>query len=148
MISNLLAGNFNLIQAVLNTQIFTKMKMLLTIDDYEIQREIIFCYSNATKNATLDQLELLVEKYRLIDAFLERLEYEDKNILLPILSGLSNLFERGEAIAENQVNPYVRLVERLDGARKLEKLQLHPCEEVYNRVYELIERYFTAETSN
>eukprot|EP01017_Pseudomicrothorax_dubius_P048183 TRINITY_DN8723_c0_g3_i4.p1 TRINITY_DN8723_c0_g3~~TRINITY_DN8723_c0_g3_i4.p1 ORF type:complete len:356 (+),score=82.48 TRINITY_DN8723_c0_g3_i4:67-1134(+) len=148
MISNVLAGNHRQIQAVFDTGIPKKMLNLLEYDDYTVQREIIYALSAATYYATLDQIEILVHKWRVLEHFISRLEYEDKKILLPILKGMENIFQRGSTLSEDGVNPYVSLVESLNALKALEHVQFHPDGEVYEGVYKLIEGFFLAESRN
>jgi hypothetical protein len=65
------------------------------------------------------------------------------------LNGLDNILRLGEVLAKSQgvaaVNPYAVAVEECYGLDKIEFLQSHENTDVYQKAFDIIERYFGSE---
>ena len=70
----------------------------------------------------------------------------DPKIVQVALSGLENILRAGgEAASNNGNNPYAVMIEECYGLDKIEFLQSHENMEIYQKAFDLIERFFGAE---
>ena len=72
----------------------------------------------------------------------------DTKIVQVALSGLENILRFGEADARGEaagVNPYAVIVEECYGLDKIEFLQSHENLEIYQKAFDIIEKYFGSE---
>ena len=76
----------------------------------------------------------------------------DSKIIQVALSGLENILRIGEMEAENSNdianNPYANQVEECYGLDKIEFLQSHENMEIYQRAFDIIERYFGSDEND
>ena len=70
----------------------------------------------------------------------------DPKIVQVALSGLENILRAGgEAASNNGNNPYAVMIEECYGLDKIEFLQSHENMEIYQKAFDLIEKYFGSE---
>ncbi|XP_061176641.1 importin subunit alpha-6-like [Saccostrea echinata] len=71
----------------------------------------------------------------------------DPNIVQVALSGLENILRLGEQDAKNHngTNPYTVLIEECYGVDKIEFLQSHQNREIYQKAFDMTERFFRTE---
>ena len=74
------------------------------------------------------------------------LDSTDVRIIKVILEGIENILKIGEqSKASYRNNPYISIIEQADGLGKIENLQQHPNDEIYENAIKILERYFGAE---
>ena len=78
----------------------------------------------------------------------ELLTVMDAKVIQVALNGLDNILRLGDALAKatgKPVNPYATILEECSGLDKIEFLQSHENTEVYEKAFEIIEKYFGLE---
>ena len=146
-LSNITAGNRGQIQLVLNANIFPALIEILSRGDFKTRKEAAWAITNATSGGTPDQVSALVE-LGCIPPLCELLTVMDSKIISVAMNGLDNILRVGEIIAKSSagtLNPYASILEECGGLDKIEYLQSHDNEEVYQKAFEIIDKYFGAE---
>jgi len=150
-ISNITAGNRAQIQAVMSAGIFQALVDILTRADFKTRKEAAWAITNATSGGGPDQVKYLVE-VGCIPPLCELLTVMDAKVIQVALNGLDNILRVGETFAKtcggmdgSHVNPDASLLEECSGLDKIEFLQSHENTEVYQKAYEIIEKYFGLE---
>lgn len=73
----------------------------------------------------------------------------DPRIVTVCLEGLENILKVGEADKEmganNGINLYAQMVDEFDGLEKIENLQTHDNNEIYEKAVKILERYWSEE---
>jgi hypothetical protein len=140
-ISNITAGNRNQVQAVIDAQIIPRLVYLLKNSEFEIKKEAAWALSNATSCASYEQIQYMVE-CNIIDPMCDLLGSSDAKIVLVGLEALDNILKAGD---KESFNEYTTQVEECHGLDKLEVLQSHPQNDVYEKAVSILEKYFAAE---
>jgi HEAT repeat protein len=144
-ISNITAGNRAQIQAVIDAQIIPRLIALLSTADFDIKKEAAWALSNATSGGSAEQIRYLVDCH-IIEPMCELISAPDNRIILVALEGLENILKVGEKEAKDTgINDYAALVEECRGIDKLEQLQNHQHNEIYEKAVNILELYFAAE---
>ncbi|XP_069751143.1 importin subunit alpha-7 isoform X2 [Narcine bancroftii] len=146
-ISNIAAGNRAQIQAVIDTSIFPVLIDLLQRAEFRTRKEAAWGITNATSGGTPEQIKYLVH-LGCIKPFCDLLTVMDSKIVQVALNGLDNILRLGEQEAKQNgtgINPYCSLIEEAYGLDKIEFLQSHENQEIYQKAFDLIEHYFGVE---
>ena len=144
-ISNITAGNVSQIQAVIDSGIIPVLVNLLESSEFDVKKEAAWAISNATTGGEKKQIDFLL-KFNPLPALINLLDSSDIKIIKVILEGLENILENGEISEElHNKNTYVLQIEKAGGLEKLEKLQQHPNDEIYESAIKILERFFGAE---
>merc|ERR1711998_543060 len=99
---------------------------------------------NATSGGTPEQIRYLVTQ-QCIRPLCDLLTVQDSRIINVALEGIENILKLGEDDKEQtcaETNDFSRLVEEADGMDKLEALQSHQNDEIYQRAVKILETYF------
>ncbi|XP_047975371.1 importin subunit alpha-1-like isoform X1 [Salvia hispanica] len=144
-ISNITAGNKDQIQAVIAAGIVGPLIALLQSAEFDIKKEAAWAISNATCSGTPDQIKFLVGE-GCIKPICDLLVYPDPRIITVCLEGLENILKVGEA-EKNQgktgdVNVYAQMIDDAEGLEKIENLQSHDNNEIYEKSVKIIETYW------
>uniref|UniRef100_A0A7S1ES96 IBB domain-containing protein n=1 Tax=Timspurckia oligopyrenoides TaxID=708627 RepID=A0A7S1ES96_9RHOD len=147
-ISNITAGNRDQIQAVMQHGHVDQLVHLLNTAEFEIKKEAAWAISNATSGGSEDQVAFLVER-GCIPPLCALLDVADARIVQVALEGIENILKVG-ATRQNmsnveQQNVYSDLVEQCGGLDKIELLQSHTNQEIYERAVKILELYFGAD---
>jgi hypothetical protein len=148
-ISNITAGNTNQIQAVIEANVIPPLVYLLGQAEFDIKKEAAWAISNATSGGTADQIKFLVHQ-GCIPPLCELLVANDYKIVNVALEGLENILKVGEAdtIATGVPNVMAQAIAEADGLNKIEGLQQHEAEAIYNKSVKILETYFGAEVED
>eukprot|EP01120_Amphizonella_sp_Union-15-10_P011148 TRINITY_DN4655_c0_g1_i3.p1 TRINITY_DN4655_c0_g1~~TRINITY_DN4655_c0_g1_i3.p1 ORF type:complete len:458 (-),score=118.47 TRINITY_DN4655_c0_g1_i3:2-1375(-) len=148
-ISNIAAGNQAQIQSLLDHDVFSPLIDILDVGEYDVRKEAIWAIANATSHGTKDQIEKLVAA-GCIRSLCEMLDGPDPKTTLVVLEGLDKILKIGQIIADetNTDNEFVYEVEEAEGLDKIEDLQTHDNEEIYEKAIKMIEKYFREEEEN
>ncbi|KAL1543990.1 importin subunit alpha-like isoform X1 [Salvia divinorum] len=144
-ISNITAGNKDQIQAVIAAGIVGPLLALLQSAEFEIKKEAAWAISNATSGGTPDQIKFLVGE-GCIKPMCDLLVCPDPRIITVCLEGLENILKVGEA-EKNQgntrdVNVYAQMIDDAEGLEKIENLQNHDNNEIYEKSVKILETYW------
>jgi len=144
-ISNITAGNRAQIQAVIDAQIIPRLIGLLKMGDFDIKKEAAWALSNATSGGSPEQIRYMVDQ-NIIEPLCDLLATSDPRIILVALEGLENILKVGEKDAkETGVNQFTARIEACHGLDKIELLQNHQNNEIYEKAVNILEMYFAAE---
>jgi importin subunit alpha-1 len=140
-ISNITAGNSAQIQTIVEADIFPPLIHLLATAEFEIKKEAAWAISNATSGGSPDQLRYLVA-HGIVKPLCDLLEFPDPKIIMVALEGLENMLRIGPKGPGNEV---ATQIEEHGGVQKLEALQRHQANEIYEKSLKILETYFEAE---
>lgn len=147
-ISNITAGNRAQIQAVIEANIIQPLVHLLQNAEFEIKKEAAWAISNATSGGAHEQIQFLVGE-GCIAPLCDLLVCPDPRIITVCLEGLENILKVGEADKEmglnGGINIYAQQVDECDGLDKIESLQNHDNNEIYEKAVKILERYWAEE---
>ncbi|CAK9795469.1 Importin subunit alpha-7 [Anthophora quadrimaculata] len=145
-ISNITAGNPQQIQAVIDAGIFPVLIDILAKAEFKTRKEAAWAITNATSGGSPEQIRYLVTE-RCIPPLCDLLTVMDPKIVQVALNGLENILRLGEldAAANNGINHCALLIEECFGLNKIEFLQSHQNIEIYQKAFDIIERYFGSE---
>eukprot|EP00756_Hemistasia_phaeocysticola_P029514 Hpha_TRINITY_DN16237_c1_g12::TRINITY_DN16237_c1_g12_i1::g.16607::m.16607 len=143
-ISNITAGSTDQIQAVINAALIPPLIKLMTATEFEVRKEAAWAISNATSGGTREQVKYLVGQ-NLIEPMCELLSIPDAKIIMLALEALENILRVGDAERDEHhlpENPWVGMVQECGGADRLESLQVHPNQEIYELSLSIMEGFF------
>ncbi|KAJ9681728.1 hypothetical protein PVL29_017890 [Vitis rotundifolia] len=147
-ISNITAGNKGQIQAVIEANIILPLVNLLQHAEFDIKKEAAWGISNATSGGSHEQIQFLVSQ-GCIKPLCDLLMCPDPRIVTVCLEGLENILKVGEADKESGknggINLYAQMIDECDGLDKIELLQTHDNNEIYEKSVKLLERYWAEE---
>uniref|UniRef100_A0A096NFQ3 Importin subunit alpha n=1 Tax=Papio anubis TaxID=9555 RepID=A0A096NFQ3_PAPAN len=146
-VSNITAGNRAQIQAVIDANIFPVLIEILQKAEFRTRKEAAWAITNATSGGTPEQIRYLVA-LGCIKPLCDLLTVMDSKIVQVALNGLENILRLGEQESKQNgigVNPYCALIEEAYGLDKIEFLQSHENQEIYQKAFDLIEHYFGVE---
>ncbi|RUS88384.1 hypothetical protein EGW08_003840 [Elysia chlorotica] len=145
-ISNITAGNRQQIQNVIDCNIFPVLIDILGKAEFKTRKEAAWAIANATSGGSPEQIRFLVNQ-SCIPPLCDLLTVMDSKIVQVALNGLENILRLGETEAKqgNGVNPYAVMIEECYGLDKIEFLQSHENREIYQKAFDIIERYFGTE---
>jgi len=145
IISNITAGNQQQVQCVIDANAFPVTIDLLDKGDYKTRKECLWIVANAASGGSNDQIRYIVSQGA-IPPLCDLLTVTDAKIVQVALSGLENILRFGETDAkETGTNPYAVQIEECYGLDKIEFLQSHENLEIYQKAFDIIERYFGSE---
>lgn len=146
-LSNITAGNSAQIQAVIDNNLIPPLINLLSTADFKTRKEACWAISNATSGALSkpDQIRYLVNQ-GCIKPLCDLLTSMDNKIIQVALDGLDNILKVGEQDREERGTPnneYALYIEEAGGAEKINDCQNNANEQIYQKAYSIIERYFS-----
>jgi len=145
-VSNITAGNRTQVQAVIDANIIPKLISLLKPDvEFDIRKEAAWAISNATSCGSQLQIKYLVD-CGAIEPMIEFLSSSDTKMVLVGLEALENILKNGEKeVKITGTNNYANLIEEYRGLDKIEELQNHSSQEIYDKSVSLLENFFSGE---
>jgi len=145
-ISNITAGSKNQIQAVIDANVIPPLIQLLQNAEFDIRKEAAWAISNATSGGTTEQIRYLVSQ-GCIKPLCDLLSCSDARIISVALEGLENILKVGSMDAKTAgvANSYASYIEAAEGLDKLEALQNHQNNDIYEKAVRIIEDYFNGE---
>lgn len=133
-LSNITAGTPEQIHKILDYGIMDKLINILIKDDNEIKKEAIWAVSNSTSSGDAPIIFKIVEKGA-IKVLVQMLSAMDARTLAVSLEGLENILNEQEKAATPQnPTPFSDMIENEGGLDKIEGLQTHPNQTIYNKV--------------
>lgn len=144
-ISNITAGNMDQIQQVINAGLLPLLIEVLKSGDFKSQKEAAWAVTNVTSSGSVQQLAQLVQA-GVLQPFCNLLEAKDWKTILVVLNGLNNILSAAQKMGE--VERVAIMIEEAGGLDKLEALEHHSVEEVYQRAVALIDNFFSEADPN
>lgn len=139
-ISNITAGNMEQIQHVINAGLLPPLIHVLQSGDFKSQKEAAWAVTNLSSGGSVQQLAQLVQ-LGVLAPFCNLLEAKDWKIVVVVLDGLTNILNAAEKMGE--VERVAIMIEEVGGLDKLEALQHHEVEQVYQKAIAMIDTYFS-----
>ncbi|PWZ33742.1 Importin subunit alpha-1a [Zea mays] len=147
-ISNITAGNKDQIQAVISAGIIAPLLQLLQGAEFDIKKEAAWAISNATSGGSHEQIKYLVSEGCIVP-LCDLLVCPDPRIVTVCLEGLENILKVGEHDktmgATGDINVFAQMIDDAEGLEKIENLQSHDNNEIYEKAVKLLETYWMEE---
>ncbi|CAK8685961.1 importin subunit alpha-7-like [Clavelina lepadiformis] len=144
-ISNITAGSRHQIQMAIESNIFPTLIEVMQTADYKTRKEGAWAITNATSGGNPQQIKYLINN-NCIFPLCDLLGAQDTRIITVALNGLENILRLGKLeMKETGINQYAILIEECKGLDKIESLQSHQNHEIYQKAYDMIENYFSAD---
>ncbi|XP_022656376.1 importin subunit alpha-7-like [Varroa jacobsoni] len=144
-LSNITAGNRDQIQAVINANIIPALIDILRTGELKARKEAAWAVTNATSGGSPEQIRYMVSQ-NCIPPMCDLLAMSDPKIVQVALLGLENILKLGENESiTSGTNQYVLAIEECYGLDKIEFLQTHDNIDIYQKAFEMIERFFSAD---
>lgn len=142
-ISNITAGNRDQIQAVIDAGLIGPLVHHLQTAEFDVKKEAAWAISNATSGGTIEQIIYLVNQ-NCIKPMCDLLACPDPRIIVVCLEGLENILKVGEAEKDHTggVNYFAQLIDEAEGSEKIENLQSHDNNEIYEKAVKILETYW------
>ncbi|XP_015959596.1 importin subunit alpha-2 [Arachis duranensis] len=144
-ISNITAGNRDQIQAVIEAGLIAPLVNLLQNAEFDIKKEAAWAISNATSGGSHEQIKYLVNQ-GCIKPLCDLLVCPDPRIVTVCLEGLENILKVGESEKamgnSGDVNLYAQMIDDAEGLEKIENLQSHDNNEIYEKAVKILETYW------
>ncbi|WJX95925.1 hypothetical protein P8452_77189 [Trifolium repens] len=148
-IANITSGNTEHIQAVIEAGLIASLVNLFQNAEFHIQKEAAWAFYNASSGGTNEQIKYLVSQ-GCIKPLCDLLVCPDPKIVTICLEGLENFLKVGEAEkgfvnTGDDVNLYAQMIDDAEGLKKIEKLQSHDNNEVYENAVKILKTYYLVE---
>lgn len=147
-LSNILAGYDKQIQMVIEGGIIPDLvRIVLSSNDHETQKEAAWALANSTSKATLDQI-LTLSKLGTLDALCSVLDREDASLVVSVIDGIDCLLAKGkDHMDEFGDNVHIKRIEVVGGLGKILRLQNHANPAISDKASEVIDKYFSQQHS-
>mmetsp|Transcript_36856 Transcript_36856/g.68525 ORF Transcript_36856/g.68525 Transcript_36856/m.68525 type:complete len:529 (+) Transcript_36856:37-1623(+) len=142
MLSNIAAGNKSQVNSLVNTPSLLSQVLLQTSSstEWDVRKEAAWVISNIATGGSKSNVLKLIEN-NAIEPLCDLLDVAEVRILLVSMEALESILRHGEAA---KIDCAV-LIDESEGVDKLELLQEHENEDVYNRAVKILETYFGGE---
>ncbi|EDV25104.1 uncharacterized protein TRIADDRAFT_25477 [Trichoplax adhaerens] len=138
-ISNIAAGNQQQIQALINANIIPQLVETLRNSDFKTKKECAWAVNNFTAGGTVDQVSYLVQ-CGVIKPLCDLLSSMEPKIIIVALEGLRNILNVADKV--KQAEPICLSIEEEGGLDKMEALQTHDNDQVYQLISDIMDKYF------
>eukprot|EP01114_Cavostelium_apophysatum_P007549 TRINITY_DN1966_c0_g1_i1.p1 TRINITY_DN1966_c0_g1~~TRINITY_DN1966_c0_g1_i1.p1 ORF type:complete len:555 (+),score=175.34 TRINITY_DN1966_c0_g1_i1:115-1665(+) len=143
-ISNITAGNKEQTQLVINAGIVPTLIHLMSSSEFDVRKEATWAISNATTWKSYDHIRYMVNQ-GVARPLCELLSAKDTRIIQVALEAIEHILAVGESNGKNNNNAFTDVFEEAEAVDKLEVLQNHENEDIYQKAVTLLEAYFGAE---
>jgi len=148
IISNITAGSNAQMDSIMgNPAYVAKLIKAVKEDEQKVKVEAAFAISNSTIKCTAPQLLRLLQS-GVFKCIVELLDSNLDKIILIALKGLFNILQYAENFElndETQQNRFIGELDKLEGINKLEELQSHANEKIYENTIRILEAFFEGE---
>mmetsp|Transcript_23739 Transcript_23739/g.62009 ORF Transcript_23739/g.62009 Transcript_23739/m.62009 type:complete len:529 (-) Transcript_23739:199-1785(-) len=142
-ISNVTAGTRDQIQAVCDANLIPPLIHVISTAEFRTRKEATWALSNLTSGGSSRQVQYLVSQ-GVIKPLSDLLDLKDVKMLNVALDAFTNILKHGEA-GGGEENAYADFIDECGGMDKIESLQAHENEGIYQKSLKLMERYFAEE---
>lgn len=138
-LSNITAGTPTQIEAVINANLIPLLVHVLANSEFQVQKEAALVFAQFTSGAQANQILYLIQ-CQVIKPMCDLLVSKDPKIIKILLDGLLNVLTAAQKC--DQLEDAKAYIEEVGGLDKIEKLQGHENDEIYNMAYKIIEKFF------
>ncbi|XP_046849167.1 importin subunit alpha-1-like [Xenia sp. Carnegie-2017] len=142
-LSNITAGNERQIQAVIDAGLLPVVLHVMDVGDYKSQKEAVWVITNYTSGSNLDQIEYLVNACGAIPFLCKLLTVKEPKVVLVLLDAFNHILNKSDYMSS--LEDVSLKIEECGGLDKLEELQQHENEQVFQMAQNLIDKYFQLE---
>jgi importin subunit alpha-1 len=138
-ISNITAGTKDQIQSVCDANLIPPLIHIISTAEFRTRKEATWALSNLTSGGSPRQVQYLVSQ-GVIKPLSDLLEMQDAKMLGVVLDAFSNVLKHGDSGSGE--NAYTDFVDECGGMEKIEQLQNHENESIYDKALKIMEKYF------
>jgi len=138
-VSNITAGNPQQIQMVIDTGCIQPLIEILIRGDFKAQKEAAWAITNLTSGGSVEQIVQLCGE-GVLKPFTDLLAAKDDKTVNVVLDGIKNILTTAEKLGET--DKVAIMIEECGGLDKIEALQTHQNEVIYQSCKEIIETFF------
>nr|CAD7410541.1 unnamed protein product [Timema poppensis] len=139
-VSNITAGNVDQIQHVVNSGLLQPLIDVLSSGDFKSQKEAAWAVTNYTSGSSPSQLVVLLQ-LDILKPFCNLLDSKDGKTVQVVLDGVSNILQTADKM--NEAMRVAIMIEECGGLDKLEALQNHENEAIYQKALNIIDNFFS-----
>jgi len=149
-ISNVAAGTTEQVDAVMRSPLLASVVDRLANDEFDVKKEAAWVVANIlhgfssepTSTVAAQRAHTLVQ-LGAIPPMVAMLEVNDAAVQKLMLEALGTMLHAGEFLgASKGVNPFLVPFDEAEGIDRLEALQEHHNEEIYQKAISMLEKYF------
>jgi HEAT repeat protein len=142
MLSNIAAGNKSQVNTLVNTPSLLTQVLLQASSgtEWDVRKEAAWVISNVATGGSKSNVLKLIENHA-IEPLCDLLDVAEVRILLVAMEALESILKHGEAARMDCCT----MIDEAEGVDKLELLQEHENEDVYQRAVKILESYFGGE---
>ncbi|OAD52483.1 Importin subunit alpha-3, partial [Eufriesea mexicana] len=142
-LSNVTAGNQSQVQAVIDAGLLPLIIHNLANGEFQTQKEAAWAISNLTISGNDEQVARVIQE-GVVGPFCNLLDSKDNQVVQVVLDGIHNMLK----LAGSRLEQLANMIEECSGLDKIEALQNHDNGDIYKIAYDIIEQYFSEETSD
>ncbi len=137
MLSNIAAGNKQQITQLVNTPnlLINVLTQLSEASEWDVRKEAAWVICNIASGGTKAHIQALVEN-GCLKPICDLLSVGESKMLLLAMEALENILKAGQSGNMN----YMHFIDEAEGVDKLELLQEHENQEVYDKAVRIIEK--------
>ena len=148
-LSSIVADTPDEIQAVIDANLFPTIARAMVEGEAEDQKEAARIVASATRGGTREQLFYLVDVVGVLDPLVVALMACDECVTLDALDAVTNILQAGEYDKNEKShdhNRFVAMLEENGGVEKIEALQCHQSDTIYNAALTTLETFWLRPT--
>ena len=138
-ISNITAGTKEQIQAVIDENLMPYLFNILLLGDMKTQKEAVWAITNLTNGGTHEQIAFVVQM-GMVPPLCDLLSVKDTEMVRAILIGLFNILNAADQF--KSAERISLLIEECGGLDKIEELQRHENEHIYETAFNIVDKFF------
>eukprot|EP00036_Acanthoecidae_sp_10tr_P011438 CAMPEP_0182926124 /NCGR_PEP_ID=MMETSP0105_2-20130417/10857_1 /TAXON_ID=81532 ORGANISM="Acanthoeca-like sp., Strain 10tr" /NCGR_SAMPLE_ID=MMETSP0105_2 /ASSEMBLY_ACC=CAM_ASM_000205 /LENGTH=560 /DNA_ID=CAMNT_0025063997 /DNA_START=55 /DNA_END=1737 /DNA_ORIENTATION=+ len=138
-ISNITAGNRDQIQHVIDSDMLIPIIDVLASAEFKTRKEAAWAISNATSGGTVDQIREIMHSGA-IPPLCDILAVKDTKVIEITLDAIFSMLQVAEEMGDG--DECREEIEKCDGLAKIEQLQGHPTPKIYDKVQDILTRFF------
>jgi importin subunit alpha-2 len=141
-VSNITAGQQGQIQAIIDANLIPSLIEILIKGEFKAQKEAVWAITNLTAGGTIQQT-MYVLQMGCLKPLCDLLVVNDTRTIQVILDAIFNILKAAEKAG--QLEQVCLMVEEYEGLDKIESLQQHENDDIYQLSLKIIDNFFSDE---